>query len=253
MADRDELLDIKQAAELLNVSETSLRRWTNAGQLACLRVGRKRERRFRRSDLLAFMEEQPAEGFDGERSGKPRSDRTLGDRTAVTAGNHLCGLYRSDQGRARLAASFLINGGGLHPGSTCFLVALPDAREQILAHIAVDHLTLEQDLDAGRLLLSKYHDSADAQHHYWQTHFTAALRSGARTLRVVSDMGGFFHAFGARALVDYEAGYDRFVMSRYPVATLCLYDVRVFSALDVLDTLEVHTDTLRFPAEQLLA
>jgi transcriptional repressor of dcmA and dcmR len=253
MSDGDQLLDIKQAAELLKVSETSLRRWTNAGQLACLRVGRKRERRFRRADLLAFMEEQPAEGFDGERPGKPRTDRALGDRPAAPAGNHLCGLYRSDQGRARLAASFLITGGGLHPGSTCFLVALPEVREQILAHLGAEHPTLEQDIDAGRLLLSMYHDSADAQHHYWQTHFTAALRGGARTLRVVSDMGGFFHTFGGRALIDYEAGYERFVSPRYPVATLCLYDVRVLSALDVLDTLEVHTDTLRFPAEQLLA
>jgi transcriptional repressor of dcmA and dcmR len=223
--------------------------------LACLRVGRKRERRFRRADLLAFMEEQPAEGFDGDRSGKPRTDQSLGDRAAATMGHHLCGLYRSDQGRARLAASFLIDidGGGLHPGSTCFLVALPEVREQILAHLGAGYPAIEQDIDAGRLLLSTYHDSADAQHHYWQTHFTAALRGGARTLRVVSDMGGLFHTIGARAIVDYEAGYDRFVKPRYPVATLCLYDVRVVSALDVLDTLELHTDTLRLPAEQLLA
>ena len=60
MSDQEDLLDIKQAARFLQVSETSLRRWTNTGQLACLRVGRKRERRFRRADLLAFMEYQPA-------------------------------------------------------------------------------------------------------------------------------------------------------------------------------------------------
>ena len=60
MSDHEELLDIKQAARFLKVSETSLRRWTNSGRLACLRVGRRRERRFRRRDLLAFVEEQPA-------------------------------------------------------------------------------------------------------------------------------------------------------------------------------------------------
>ena len=246
------MLDIRQAAELLNVSETSLRRWTNAGQLACLRVGRKRERRFRRADLLAFMEEQPADGAGAGGSGKPMADRALGDRTVAAIGNHLCGLYRSDQGRARLAASFLIDGGGLRPGSRCFLVALPDVREQILAHLGAQHPTLEQDIDAGRLLLSEYHDSADTQHDYWQTHFAAALRDGAQSLRVVSDMGGF-RAIRARAIVDYEAEYDRFVKSRYPVATLCLYDVRVLSALGVLEMLRMHADTLRLPAEQLLA
>jgi hypothetical protein len=39
MSDPEDLLDIKQAARYLQVSETSLRRWTNGGgQLACLRV-----------------------------------------------------------------------------------------------------------------------------------------------------------------------------------------------------------------------
>src|SRR5882672_8850781 len=71
MSDRDQMLDIRQAAELLNVSETSLRRWTNAGQLACLRVGRKRERRFRRADRLAFMEEQPRPTQEGVARGQP--------------------------------------------------------------------------------------------------------------------------------------------------------------------------------------
>jgi excisionase family DNA binding protein len=61
MSHEEDLLDIKQAARFLQVSETSLRRWTNAGRLACHRVGRKRERRFRRADLLAFMEYQPAQ------------------------------------------------------------------------------------------------------------------------------------------------------------------------------------------------
>src|SRR5438094_957820 len=37
--DPEQLLNIKQAAELLNVSEISLRRWTNEGRLACRRVG----------------------------------------------------------------------------------------------------------------------------------------------------------------------------------------------------------------------
>src|SRR4029077_13908040 len=61
IADPNELLDIGQAAAFLNVSEASLRRWTNSGRLACLRVGRRRERRFRREDLLGFLEGQTSE------------------------------------------------------------------------------------------------------------------------------------------------------------------------------------------------
>src|SRR5258708_6028007 len=62
MTDKPELLDIRQAAALLQVSAASLRRWTNAGLLASFRVGGRRERRFRRADLLAFLESHPAAG-----------------------------------------------------------------------------------------------------------------------------------------------------------------------------------------------
>src|SRR5258706_15133214 len=52
---RAELLDIREAAEFLRVSETSLRRWTNAGRLPCLRIGGRGEGPFPRADFLAVM------------------------------------------------------------------------------------------------------------------------------------------------------------------------------------------------------
>src|SRR3979411_2766981 len=61
IADSNGLLDIGQAAAFLNVSEASLRRWTNSGRLACLRVGRRRERRLPREDLGGFLEGQTSE------------------------------------------------------------------------------------------------------------------------------------------------------------------------------------------------
>ena len=68
-ADAIDLLDISEAAQFLNVSETSLRRWTNDGLLACLRIGRRRERRFRRTDLLAFLEQPTAAPSAGNGEG----------------------------------------------------------------------------------------------------------------------------------------------------------------------------------------
>ena len=58
------LLDINGAARFLGVSASSLRRWTNSGRLACLRVGGRRERRFRVADLVAFLQEQPAQSHE---------------------------------------------------------------------------------------------------------------------------------------------------------------------------------------------
>src|SRR6516165_9670937 len=56
MSEKQRFLTITEAAEFLQVSETSLRRWTNNGTLRCFRVGGRNERRFLKEDLLAFMQ-----------------------------------------------------------------------------------------------------------------------------------------------------------------------------------------------------
>jgi len=114
------LLDIKGAARFLGVSTTSLRRWTNSGRLACLRVGGRRERRFRLADLNAFLQDQPARRHEAALVPAPSRQVSIGGM-AMPHGTHLCGLYSTNEGRARLIVSFLA--GGLVPGSVCYLVA----------------------------------------------------------------------------------------------------------------------------------
>lgn len=249
MRDREEFLDIKQAARFLNASETSLRRWTKAGLLACVRIGGKRERRFRRADLLAFVEEQPV--LRSTSSAPP--DRAEGRHTVVaqtsppTHGSHRCALYASDGDRGDQAVEFLANGLGL--GSVCYFVAEPDTRDSVLARLEKDHPTLQADIDAGRLVLSEYEASVDAQLDYWETNFVAAARAGEHSLRVVGDVAGGRLANGKTIdkVVAYEDGYNRLLARRFPVVTLCQYDVRRFAGLDVLKLLKCHQDTLGYP------
>src|SRR3989449_5141707 len=116
MTQQSELLDIAQAAAFLHVSQMSLRRWTNSGRLPCFRVGGRRERRFRRADLLAFL----------ERSGEPIR--------APQGPGHLCGLYTSMAARERWAAAFLA--AGLEAGAISFLAAEAAGRPRGLARAA---------------------------------------------------------------------------------------------------------------------
>jgi excisionase family DNA binding protein len=53
------LLTIEEAAQFLNVSKTSLRRWTKLGTLPCVRVGARRERRFLQDDLECLLNRDP--------------------------------------------------------------------------------------------------------------------------------------------------------------------------------------------------
>ena len=252
MTDRSELLDIGQAAAMLNVSVMSLRRWTNAGALPCLRIGLKRERRFRREDLLAFMEDQPASGPPTARSpvGAGAQTEFIGG-IALTFGTHLVALYGGSEARMRQAAAFLADG-GLRPGAVSILVAEPDAANAILAYLERSRPSLRDDITAGRLIVSTYADSRQQHLEYCEKTFVAVTRAGARAVRVVGDIWGLACAVGAGDLVACEAGYDQ-IARRFPVVTMCQYDVGRFSGPELLDALKGHADTFRYPVERILA
>lgn len=56
----------------------------------------------------------------------------------------------------------------------------------------------------------------------------------------------------AEGLLEYEAGYEESIAKRFPLVTLCQYDVREFSSVTVLHALKLHRDTFRYPADRLL-
>lgn len=251
MSGADELLNIEQAAEFLNVSETSLRRWTNAGRLACLRVGRRRERRFRRADLLAFMEDQPA-GSQADAAAfiPPHPAPMVIDGVAYALGAHLCGLFASEAGRTKQAVGFLED--GLRPGTVCFYISTPKSRRDVLTHLEKSRPSLRADMVAGRLVLAEYIPSPAGQLEYWDTRMRAALGAGAHSFRVVGDLRGFGSDGSDEGLSEYEAGYEELIAKRFPVVTLCQYDVRHFPGVAILNTLRLHRDNFRYPADRFL-
>jgi transcriptional repressor of dcmA and dcmR len=246
------LLDIHDAGNFLNVSETSLRRWTNAGALPCLRVGRRRERRFRRADLLAFMEHQPLRANHGEAGpADGPSPRGVEDAITLTQGSHLCGFYDSDLGRATLAVSFLLD--GLQEGSVVYLVASARSTKHILKYLRQKRASVERDIDAGKLLFSEYQKSPRAQIKDFDVRLRAAAKSGTQSFRVFGDTWEMRRRTSAAGFAEYETSYDQFIARRFPVVTICAYDVRRFSGVAVLDALKAHRDTFRYPIERVLA
>ena len=227
------LLDIGQAAAFLGVSEMSLRRWTNAGRLRCFRIGGRRERRFRRADLLAFLEQSgPAE-------------------PAAPAQPHLCGLYASPDGRDRLAARFLAD--GLDRGSLCVLVAPPGVRRRILGWLARLRGPARRGARRPRPLVAEYASSAGAQLALLEAAFARATRAGDISLRAVGDVsGGPWARRQFDEVVAYERGYDR-LSRRFPVSTLCLYDARRLSGVQASRLLHLHGDGFRYPVDTLVS
>lgn len=222
MTGEPELLDIAQAAALLQVSQASLRRWTNRGLLHCLRIGGRRERRFRRADLMAFVE----------------------GRTSATPGGHLCGFYTTDAALVRHAARLLSD--GLARGSVCLLAAEPDVRKRVLAQLARG--------EAERIVVTAYAIRAALQLKYWRTQFAAAMRTGAPSIQVVGDVSGGRLARGATwdDVLAYEAAYGK-LSREFPVATACLYDARTHSGLETTGVLALHPDLFRHPVARFVS
>ncbi len=213
-----DLLDIREAAVFLRVSETSLRRWTNAGRLPCLRIGGRRERRFRRADLLAFIGVAP-----------PR--------------NHFCGLYTSDLGRVREAAAFL--SAGLQSGARCLLAAEKPLQRDVVAQLDQNRPAIRSDLKAGRLVVAEHRASAAARIEYWQAQIGAAGKSGISRVYIVGDLsGGAFSRMPFAESLAYEAEYSRSIARAFPVTTLCLYDARKISGLDAAAVIQCHDGPL---------
>lgn len=62
--EEDDLIDIEEAAELLGLSKVTLRRWTRDGRLPCVRIGSRGDRRFKPSELEAFIASKMRSGYD---------------------------------------------------------------------------------------------------------------------------------------------------------------------------------------------
>jgi excisionase family DNA binding protein len=252
LSDTVQLLDISEAAQFLNVSETSLRRWTNAGVLPCLRIGLRRERRFRRADLLSFME-QPAVAqllSDGK-GGSVKLQDSRDEPVSAIHGNHLCGIYGSDAGRLDLVVPFLLE--GLRKKSVCFLVAPSRVQRVVLKAMKRRRSSLDSDIKAGRLIVSEHQKTPAAQCRFFETAMEKAEDESVDSFRVVGDMWGLRLNVSARQMIELEVGFERLIVPRFPVVALCTYDARKFTGVELLDALKDHDDTFKIPIGRMLA
>lgn len=232
------LLNTKEAAQFLRVSEASIRRWSDAGLLSAQRVGRRRERRFTQTDLARFLGQPTG---DSRRAPAQVSTVNVGG-TAVPLRRHLAPLYSTDQGALRLSVPFLAD--GLRAGQHCFLVASGDVVDRYEAALTRDQdIDLAAATDSGHWTVVGWPGAtvADAIGN-WELLFGKALAGGPTVLRIVGEMACERSMFAGDAeMILYEEAYE-LMASRYPAVTLCQYDAREFEGEIMLRALKSHPD-----------
>jgi excisionase family DNA binding protein len=234
----DSLLNTREAARFLRVSEASIRRWSDSGLLAARRVGRRRERRFAEVDLQRFLG-QPTSRPQPE---APATSTVSVGGQSIPLRSHVAPIYSNDLGRLRLSVPFLAD--GLRAGQPCFLEATGAVLESYAEALARDHaVDVAAAADSGRLrIFDGPGASASEAIANWEQLFGDALAGGPTVLRIVGEMACVRPMLKSDdGLMAYEEAYE-LMARRFPAVTLCQYDAREFDGEIVLRALKSHPD-----------
>jgi transcriptional repressor of dcmA and dcmR len=219
----ERLLDIKDAAALLKVSEMTIRRWTNAGKLKCYRVGGKRARRFHMSDLEAFLQGPSEQGL------KPLG---VGNQS-VPDGSHMTHFYSGKEDALGLSLPFVTE--GFRHGEVVVVVMPPERGRDFLTNLERQAPSLEAQLRSGRLHVSAGKDSPEEMISY-----LAKFVESSGNFRLLGDMAWTVQKeWDLAALRTLEEAVDDFP-SREGAILLCQYSLEDFSGSDIMMASELH-------------
>lgn len=227
----ERLLNIKQAAAFLNVSEITVRRWTNQGLLNCYRLGKRRARRFRPQDLTACLEGRSAAAVSG-RVALGIMDVTVPD------GSHVTHLSTDESESLEIAAGFILE--GLQAGETVCIVAAEAQAGPIMKVLEESTPLLERFSASGKLHLSQGLDSPERQAQYLQ--------------ELADCAGGRFRVFGDMSWTS-KKGWSTENLARLEKMMpepeqargclfLCQYALDRFKGGEIMTAMETHTHSI---------
>jgi excisionase family DNA binding protein len=237
------LLTITEAATFLNVSKATIRRWTNEGRLQCSRIGARAERRFRKTDLIAFV--NPPEPS----TGVPGAQRTESPPANCATPSHCCVISKdTDEEWATLGPQILEN---LDRGAHVLVIEDP-IREKRL-----EGLLRQRGLNKRELLATHALRCVSIEESYflsgtmqWDRAVayveSAILGAKARGFARILVIGACSWAddFAGQdiegELKKYELGLDA-MLSRHPDASvLCPYTATQVSAQMIVQAFSTH-------------
>jgi len=226
------LLTIEEAARYLNVSKTSLRRWTNEGRLACIRVGPRAERRFRLADIQALVvdPEPTARAIPREDASDPKA--VLEPAAAQGTPRHVSTHYSDRDELWRMFRPYVVD--HLGRGAPLLYIHEPGAEDDVRSRLIGEHLDPDE-LQQNGLLKLLTPDAA-----YLRTKAFSAPRMidfmesaildrralGFDRMLISGEMTWYLTgADGVQGMIPYEMALND-LLRRYPYVTIvCHYDV----------------------------
>ncbi len=235
------LLTISEAADFLNVSKATIRRWTNAGLLPCVRLGPRGERRFRPEDLTDRI--------------SAATDRSQPRLSAVNYpkkehAHHRCVICDDPQQEWFVLGAEIVT--ALRDGAHVFVVDDRDRRKFLKHHLQANGFDFGDlqaraalrcvSIEDSYLLSGKMHwERAVA---YFESVILAAKARGVDKVLIVGNSSWLREHSEDTALLTelgkYERGMD-VVVERYPGASiLCPYTATQVDSQILMEALASH-------------
>ena len=240
MSEKQRFLTIAEAAEFLQVSETSLRRWTNSGKLRCFRVGGRSERRFLKEDLLAFM-----------RTMNLQSEPLIAENETISTiesqERHICLFFINQDEQWLMMRPYLLD--HLSTGVPVLYIQDSTPSAHLMELLCEAGIPVDDLVDRGLLRILPPEEAYlltgrfDAQRMiaFMESAILGALSSGHDRVFLTGEMTWSLpNAPGAESMMQYEALLNPLV-DKYPGVTIvCQYDLRRFDGPSVLEALLTH-------------
>jgi excisionase family DNA binding protein len=240
MPEKQRFLTITEAAEFLQVSETSLRRWTNNGTLRCFRVGGRNERRFLKEDLLAFMQK-----IDLQLDEQVLENETYSDTLSVE--RHICLFFANREEQWQMMHPYLLE----HLRASVPVLYIQDSTppERLRELLRADGFPVDDLISRGLLKILPPEEAYlltgrfDAQRMlaFMESAILGALAAGHDRVFLTGEMTWSLpNTPGAESMMQYEALLNPMV-DKYPGVTIvCQYDLKRFDGPSVLEALLTH-------------
>lgn len=241
------MLNIEEASRFLNISKTTLRRWTKLGTLPCSRVGVKGERRFLESDLQACIS-SPAARADRLPIADPFDPMAQLNAAAVHGvPRHVCLHFKSRDELWEMFRPYVLM--HLGQGAPILYIHEEHARADVCARIRAegyDPEQLERDGLLRLLVPAQAYLRADEfvperMLDFMEAAILTFRAEGHKTVLISGEMTWYLKGSpGVEKMIDYECLLNQ-MLPRYPDVTIvCHYDSLRLNGSITLGALSSH-------------
>ncbi|MDE2253275.1 MAG: MEDS domain-containing protein [Betaproteobacteria bacterium] len=247
----DSLLTIEEASKFLNVSKTSLRRWTKLGQLPCVRIGARQERRFKTSDLQSFLIEPAAAHAPTHKlpaTGSLDPLDALDAAAAQSIPRHVCLHYRTPSELWALFLPYVKQ--HLERDAPMFYIHREGCRDEVIAALAGLGYDAKELIAQGRLTLLEPSQaylrdrrfSAQRMIEFMDAAIQEHIRLGFGAMLIAGEMSWYLSgADGVQEMIPYEDALNSMLLQYPDVTIVCQYDINRLSAEVNLGAICSHT------------